>query len=108
MMRKNGYPLNTSIPALFVSGILPGLIPRVGLVNAWHLQICGITLPSVAPAPMKERLRVTARAFWALLMPVIIIGGMKSGIFILPGSRRGGRRLCPVHLVYCSPCSKEY
>ena len=31
--------------------------------------------------PMKERLRVSFRAFWALLMPVIIIGGMKTGIF---------------------------
>jgi tripartite ATP-independent transporter DctM subunit len=30
---------------------------------------------------MPQRLKVTARAFWALLMPLIIIGGMKTGIF---------------------------
>ena len=30
---------------------------------------------------MSERLRATAKAFWALLMPLIIIGGMKSGVF---------------------------
>ncbi len=111
MMRKNGYPLNTSagliaaggvigpiippsmafviygvttntsISALFVSGIVPGLIMGLGLVIAWRLQVRNISLPSVPPMPMKERLRVTARAFWALLMPVIIIGGMKSGVF---------------------------
>lgn len=111
MMRKNGYPLNTSagliaaggvigpiippsmafviygvttntsISALFVSGIVPGLIMGLGLVIAWRLQVRNISLPSVPPMPMKNRLRVTGRAFWALLMPVIIIGGMKSGIF---------------------------
>ena len=111
MMRKNGYPLNTSagliaaggvigpiippsmafviygvttntsISTLFLSGIVPGLIMGLGLVIAWRLQVRNISLPSVAPMPMAERLRVTGRAFWALLMPVIIIGGMKSGIF---------------------------
>lgn len=111
MMRKNGYPLNTSagliaaggvigpiippsmafviygvttntsISALFVSGIVPGLIMGLGLVIAWRLQVRGIRLPAIAPVPMKERLRITARAVWALLMPVIIIGGMKTGIF---------------------------
>jgi TRAP-type C4-dicarboxylate transport system permease large subunit len=34
------------------------------------------------PAPaMRERLRATAKAFWALVMPIIIIGGMKTGVF---------------------------
>jgi TRAP-type transport system large permease protein len=111
MMRKNGYPLtssagliaaggvigpiippsmafviygvttNTSISALFVSGIVPGLIMGLGLVIAWNLQIKGLPLAAEAPMPMKDRLRVSLRAFWALLMPVIIIGGMKTGIF---------------------------
>jgi tripartite ATP-independent transporter DctM subunit len=30
---------------------------------------------------MRERLRSTGKAFWALLMPIIIIGGMKTGVF---------------------------
>jgi len=30
---------------------------------------------------MRERLHETAKAFWALLMPLIIIGGMKTGVF---------------------------
>ena len=76
-----GVTTNTSISALFVSGIVPGLIMGLGLVIAWRLQINGTDLPAGEPMPMKERLRVTLRATWALLMPVIIIGGMKSGIF---------------------------
>ena len=31
--------------------------------------------------PMAQRLRVSAKAFWALMMPLIIIGGMKTGVF---------------------------
>ena len=111
MMRKNGYPLttsagliaaggvigpiippsmafviygvttNTSVSALFVSGIVPGLIMGLGLVIAWKLQIRGLDLPADEPLPLKARLKATLDAVWALLMPVIIIGGMKSGMF---------------------------
>jgi tripartite ATP-independent transporter DctM subunit len=38
-------------------------------------------LPAGEPRPMRDRMRATLKAFWALLMPVIIIGGMKSGVF---------------------------
>jgi len=41
----------------------------------------GLKLPQGTALPMKERLAATLKAFWALLMPIIIIGGMKSGIF---------------------------
>jgi tripartite ATP-independent transporter DctM subunit len=111
MMRKHGYPLapsagliasggvigpiippsmsfviygvttNTSISALFVAGIAPGLIMALGLVFAWRWQMRGVDLPAGPRMPMMARLRVTASAFWALMMPVIIIGGMKGGYF---------------------------
>jgi len=76
-----GVTTNTSISALFLSGIVPGLIMGVGLIVAWKLQLRKIDLPQGEPLPMRERLRATVKAFWALLMPLIIIGGMKSGLF---------------------------
>jgi tripartite ATP-independent transporter DctM subunit len=76
-----GVTTNTSISALFLSGIVPGLIMGVGLVVAWKLVLRRIELPEGEPQPMKERLRATGKAFWALLMPLIIIGGMKTGVF---------------------------
>ncbi|MBP7914598.1 MAG: TRAP transporter large permease subunit [Vitreoscilla sp.] len=76
-----GVTTNTSISALFVSGIVPGLIMGVGLIVAWKWVLRRIELPEGEPLPMKERLRATGKAFWALLMPIIIIGGMKSGVF---------------------------
>ncbi|WP_092948276.1 TRAP transporter large permease [Roseateles sp. YR242] len=76
-----GVTTNTSISALFVSGIVPGLIMGAGLLVAWKLQMRRIDLPAGEPLPMAQRLRATLRAFFALLMPVIIIGGMKTGVF---------------------------
>ena len=76
-----GVTTNTSISALFISGIVPGLIMGVGLIVAWKVVLRKIDLPEGKPLPMKERLRATVKAFWALLMPIIIIGGMKTGIF---------------------------
>jgi tripartite ATP-independent transporter DctM subunit len=76
-----GVTTNTSISSLFLSGIVPGLIMGAGLIVAWKLVLRDLRLPMGEPLPMAARLRATAKAFWALLMPVIIIGGMKSGVF---------------------------
>ena len=76
-----GVTTNTSISALFVSGIVPGLVMGAGLILAWKWVLRRIDLPAGEPLPLAARLKATAKAFWALLMPVIIIGGMKSGVF---------------------------
>jgi TRAP-type transport system large permease protein len=76
-----GVTTNTSISALFVSGIVPGLLMGVGLIVAWRWVLRRIDLPAGTALPMRDRLQATVRAFWALLMPIIIIGGMKSGVF---------------------------
>jgi TRAP-type transport system large permease protein len=76
-----GVTTNTSISALFISGIVPGLLMGAGLIFAWKWVLRRIELPRGTPLPMRDRLKATARAFWAMLMPIIIIGGMKSGVF---------------------------
>jgi tripartite ATP-independent transporter DctM subunit len=76
-----GVTTNTSISALFVSGIVPGLLMGAGLLVTWKLVLRNLDLPGEPAVPFAGRLRATAKAFWALLMPVIIIGGMKSGVF---------------------------
>ncbi|MGY0194108.1 TRAP transporter large permease [Leptothrix sp. BB-4] len=76
-----GVTTNTSISALFISGIVPGLFMGAGLIVAWRYVLRGIDLPAEPRLPLADRIRATVKAFWALLMPIIIIGGMKSGVF---------------------------
>src|SRR6476620_3571196 len=76
-----GVTTNTSISLLFLSGIVPGLIMGAGLVLAWKVELRKANLPRGEKLPLAERLRATTKAFFALLMPVIIIGGMKTGVF---------------------------
>ncbi|MGH6637013.1 MAG: TRAP transporter large permease, partial [Polaromonas sp.] len=76
-----GVTTNTSISALFISGIVPGLIMGAGLIVAWKLVLRKMALPAGQALPLAGRLRATLKAFWAMLMPIIIIGGMKTGIF---------------------------
>ncbi len=76
-----GVTTNTSISQLFISGIVPGIIMALGLVIAWSIECRRLNVKQDDPVPFSGRLRATAKAFWALLMPVIIIGGMKTGVF---------------------------
>jgi len=76
-----GVAGGVSITKLFMAGIVPGLMMGVGLIFAWRWVLRGMDLPQGEPLPVKDRLRATVRAFWAMLMPLIIIGGMKTGVF---------------------------
>src|SRR5262249_6654380 len=70
-----------SITKLFLAGIVPGLLMGASLVVAWAL-VSGKEARPAAPRPtLLEALTVIVKGFWALLLPVIIIGGLKFGIY---------------------------
>lgn len=76
-----GVATDTSIIRLFMAGIVPGLLMGVVLVTIWTWTARKGVAPLHARVPAGERLRATGRAFWALMMPVIIIGGLRLGMF---------------------------
>ena len=76
-----GVVANLSITRLFLAGIVPGVMMGGSLVVAWWL-VSRRGSAQVAPrAPWPQRLALLGKGFWALMLPVIIIGGLKFGIF---------------------------
>ncbi len=75
-----GVTTNTSISALFVAGVAPGLMMGAGLVLAWRWVLSKQDLPRGEKQTLPVRLKATRKAFFAFLMPIIIIGSMKFSV----------------------------
>lgn len=71
---------NSSIGALFLAGIVPGLVMGAVLMamNSYLSHKRGFVLEE--PVPLRELPRKTANAFPALLMPVILLYGIYGGV----------------------------
>ena len=74
---------NLSVGAMFLAGVLPGLMTVPGLlVAAWlHARRGGPQYREVEPFTAARLWRTFVRALPALGMPVIIIGGIVGGVF---------------------------
>ena len=72
----------TSIGALFIGGIIPGLIIAV-LFSAYSVFSARWQpdLTSEPRASMSEILHTLQKAFWALILPPVVLGGMYFGVF---------------------------
>lgn len=70
-----------SITKLFLAGIVPGIIMGIGLLLTWRLLAKSENVQTSPKSTLRERLKKTREGFWALLLPVIIIGGLRIGIF---------------------------
>jgi len=70
-----------SISKLFMAGIFPGLLMGLALIITWWIVARNDDVQVAPRVPMKEKLKVTANAFWSYLLAITIIGGMKMGVF---------------------------
>jgi tripartite ATP-independent transporter DctM subunit len=76
-----GVAGNVSITKLFLAGIVPGILMGLAIGIAWWIVAKKENVQPAPRMPMGERLRVTGQGTFALLLPVVILGGMKFGVF---------------------------
>lgn len=76
-----GVASGVSITKLFMAGIVPGLMLAVGLTITWAIIARKDKVQVQPRASVKEMLIAVRSGIWALFLPIIIIGGLKFGIF---------------------------
>lgn len=77
-----GNAVGVSITDLFVAGVIPGILVGVGLMVVSHF-VCKKNgwMGNPERACLRQFLIDLKDAFWAILMPVIMLGGIYAGVF---------------------------
>ncbi len=76
-----GSMTNTSIATLFAAGFLPAFIMTAALMIHLRIDAKRLGLKPDPRAPWSERAKAMRDALWALLLPIIIFGGILGGVF---------------------------
>ena len=76
------YVMGESVAALFLVGIVPGILVGVGLMIAVKVMADRYDFPIAAPRQSwGQRGQASLKAFFPLMTPVIILGGILGGVF---------------------------
>jgi tripartite ATP-independent transporter DctM subunit len=70
-----------SIAALFMAGVLPGLLMGLTLATLCLIKAKQNNYPKGERVPLRQALKIVLDALWGLMTMVIILGGILSGVF---------------------------
>jgi tripartite ATP-independent transporter DctM subunit len=70
-----------SIAALFIAGVLPGLLLGLTLAILCLIIARRENYPKGEVIPFKQAVKITIEALWGLMTMVIILGGILTGVF---------------------------
>jgi TRAP-type transport system large permease protein len=76
-----GVAANVSISKLFMAGIAPGLMLGAALWFTWWLLVRSEKIEPRPPASLREVVNALKDATFALGLPVIVVVGLKFGVF---------------------------
>ena len=75
-----GAIAETSVLKLFIAGVVPGVLGGVLLMTVTYIMAVRYDLPRAEGFDLGHVWRSFKEALWALMMPVIILGGIFSGL----------------------------
>ncbi|WP_029909902.1 TRAP transporter large permease [Pelobacter seleniigenes] len=73
--------MNVSVAEMFMAGILPGLLIGLSLVIYTVLRARRHNWKIGERPSLAEVIRTGKEGFWAILLPVVVLGGIYSGVF---------------------------
>jgi len=76
-----GVTTNTSISRLFMAGVVPGILMGVALIVVWTVLARKMKVTPQPKSSWVERRHALVDGLWALMLPVIILGGLRGGFF---------------------------
>ncbi|AGU50515.1 TRAP dicarboxylate transporter, subunit DctM [Variovorax paradoxus B4] len=76
-----GVAANVSISKLFLAGIVPGIMLGLGIAVAWWWVAKRENIQPAPKATGAERAKAFKESLWALFLPVIVLVGLKMGVF---------------------------
>lgn len=76
-----GVTANISIVSLFLAGIVPGLMMALALTITWWFMARQENVAVLPRQPLSEVLKSLMAAIWAIFLPIIIIVGLRFGVF---------------------------
>ncbi len=76
-----GVAANVSITKLFLAGIVPGILMGVSIAVAWFIVAKKENVAPPKKASNAERLQALRQSTWALVLPLIVLVGLKMGVF---------------------------
>ncbi len=71
----------TSVGKLFIAGVIPGILLGLALMVVIYIVARVKKLPAQPRVTLRQWLHTAQRAFWGLMLLVIILGGIYSGMF---------------------------
>jgi C4-dicarboxylate transporter DctM subunit len=72
---------NTSVGALFMAGVVPGLVLALVLGGVTYYRARKFDYPRLPKATLAERIKAFRESVWGLLLIVIVMGGIYTGMF---------------------------
>lgn len=76
-----GSAVGISVGRLFMAGLVPGIIIGIAFIITWKWAVVKDNYQDIRVYTKSEAMKITKDSIPALIMPIIIIGGIRFGIF---------------------------